>query len=527
MFKKYQEFIPKLFQVLKKYNFHFFKRDLFAGMTVGVIAVPLAMAFALASGVEPERGLYTAIVGGFLISLLGGSRVQIGGPTGAFVVVVYSVVQRHGYEGLVLATFLAGLMLLVMGAFRLGSLIKYVPHPLVTGFTTGIALVIFSAQLKDFFGLSIAQVPADFLQKWHAYFTATPTWDPTTTCVAGGTLGLILLLRRYCPTLPWAIISIAAATAVCWVFHIPADTIASRFGEVPRSLPSPELHLDFSRVVTVLPDAITIALLAGLESLLSAVIADGMVRGRHKPNCELIGQGLANLGSICFGGIPATAAIARTATNIKSGAYSPIAGMVHALTVFAIMFCFAPIVGHIPLAALAAVLVVVSWNMSEIHHFRELLKAPRGDVMVLLTAFFLTVLVDLTVAVEIGMVLAAFLFMKRMSELKQVIALRSRHLELGIDVYDLHGPFFFGVADRLKEVLYRSEQRPKTFVLRMKHVPVLDATGLHALHAFHQSCKNAETEFVLIEVQPEPAELLQKFGLGGLIRTEESLGTKT
>lgn len=523
MFKKYQEFIPKSIQMLGKYNFKLFKKDLWAGLTVGVIAVPLAMAFALASGVSPERGIYTAIIGGFLISFLGGSAVQIGGPTGAFVVVVYSVVQRHGYDGLVLATFLASFMLIAMGVCRLGSLIKYVPHPLVKGFTTGIAVVIFSSQLKDFFGLSIPQVPAHFIEKWAAYISTASSFDPTTTCVALGTFGFIIALRRYAPSIPWAIVSIVGATAICWLFKIDVDTIFTRFGPVPRSLPSPGLHLDFSKLIEVIPDAITIALLAGMESLLSAVIADGMIQGQHKPNCELIGQGLANIGSIFFGGIPATSAIARTATNIKSGAYSPFAGMIHALTVFVIMLCFAPLVGFIPLSALAAVLVMVAWSMSESHHFIKLLKAPRGDVMILLTAFFLTVLVDLTVAVEIGMVLAAFLFMKRMSDLKHVIELRSQHLELGIDVYDLHGPFFFGVADRLKEVLHHSEKRPKTFVLRMKHVPVLDATGLHALNTFYQSCRQAETEFVLTEVQDEPAALLQKFGLGKLIRKEESL----
>jgi len=520
MLKKYQEFIPKSILFLRKYNRSYFKKDLVAGVTVGIVAIPLAMAFAMASGVEPERGLYTAIIGGFLISFLGGCRVQIGGPTAAFVVVVYSVVQRHGYDGLVLATVLAGLMLLAMGFFRLGSLIKYIPHPLVTGFTSGIAVVVFSAQMKDFFGLNLAHVPADFLEKWHAYFQAAGTWNPTVLIVALASFGLILFLRRYYPSVPWGICSIALATAICWGFDIPVDTITSRFGQVPRTLPSPGLDLDLTEILKVLPDAITIALLAGIESLLSAVIADGMTGGRHKSNCELVAQGFANIGSVFFGGIPATAAIARTATNIKSGAQTPVAGMIHAAVIFLTMLAFAPLVGHIPLAALAAVLVMVAWNMSEAYHFVHLFKAPKSDVLILLAAFFLTVLVDLTVAVEVGMILAAFLFMKRMGDMQHVIQFESRHPERGIEVYEMKGPFFFGVVDRLKDIFQNFETPPKIFILRMRHVPVLDATGLHALREVHHRCKIENTRFVLIDIQTEPLKLLTKFGLTELIGDE-------
>ena len=517
MLKKYQEFIPKSILYLKKYNFNLLKKDFIAGVTVGVVAVPLAMAFAIASGVEPERGLYTAIIGGFLISFLGGCRVQIGGHTAAFVVVVYSVVQRHGYDGLVLATFLAGLMLLAMGFFKLGSLIKYIPHPLTTGFTTGIAVIVFSAQIKDFFGLSLSHVPAAFLEKWGAYFQTASTWDPTTFIVSLMTLGLIILLRRYTPSFPWGIISIVLVTIICWVFSIPVDTITSRFGQVPRSLPSPGFDLDFSRVFQVLPDAITIALLAGIESLLSAVIADRMTGSRHKSNCELVAQGFANIGSIFFGGIPATAAIARTATNIKSGAHTPVAGMIHAVTIFLIILLFAPIVGYIPLAALAAVLVVVAWNMSEAHHFFNLFKAPKSDILILLAAFFLTVLVDLTVAVKVGMILAAFLFMKQMGDMKHVIVFKRKHPKYGIEVYEMKGPLFFGVADQLKDFFLQLENPPKIFVLRMKYVPILDATGIHALREFHRHCKNENTRLVLVELQPELFALLNKFGLSELV----------
>jgi len=515
MFKKYQQFIPKSFSCFRRYSFYDLKKDLLSGITVGIVSLPLAMAFAMASGVDPDRGLYTAVIAGFLISFLGGSRVQIGGPTGAFVVVVYTIVQKHGYDGLVMATVIAAVLLVIMGLFRLGSWIKYVPHPLITGFTAGIAVVIFSSQIKDFFGLQIASVPADFIQKWGLYFKAASTWDRITTGVALGTLGFIMLIRRYLPTIPWGIASIFIATAICWGFSIPIDTVATRFGEVPRTLPAPSFDFAFSKFFEVFPDAITIALLAGIESLLSAVIADGLTNGRHKPNCELIAQGIANMGAVVFGGMPATAAIARTATNIKTGARTPASGMIHAITLFFILLFFAPVVGHIPLAALAAILVVVAWNMCERHRFMAMLKAPKGDVVVLLASFFLTAFVDITVAVEVGMILAAFLFMKRMGEYKHAVVSSKR--ENGVEIYELRGPLFFGVAGRLKEVYRELETPPKTVVLRMRHVPVVDASGLEALKDFHKCCQEDNTGLILSEVQKEPAELLHKFGLGGLI----------
>ncbi len=415
--KKWHGFVPKSFVCLfrEPYNFLLFRKDLQAGVTVGIVALPLAMAFAIASGVSPERGIFTAIVAGFLVSLLGGSRVQIGGPTGAFVVIVYGIVMREGYGGLIAATLIAAVLLLIMGIARMGTLIKYIPYPLVTGFTTGIALIIFSSQVKDFLGLKIQNVPTEFISKWDAFFHAMPTWDPTTFGVAGGTLALILLIRRFIPRIPWGIASIVMATLVCWGLHLQVDTIASRFGEIPRTLPLPslpDLPSSFANWRHLIPDAITIALLAGIESLLSAVVADGMIGGRHKSNCELIAQGIANLGSCFFGGIPATGAIARTATNVKTGGRTPVAGIIHAITLFLVILLFAPIVSMIPMAALSAVLVIVAWNMSEVQHFRNLLKAPLSDVAVLLTAFLLTVLVDLTAAVVVGMIVA-FCFAKK------------------------------------------------------------------------------------------------------------------
>jgi sulfate permease, SulP family len=517
MLKNYQEFIPKSYLCLRRYSAAIFKKDLMAGITVGIVALPLAMAFAMASGVEPERGLFTAIVAGFIISFLGGSKVQIGGPTGAFVVVVYSVIERHGYDGLVIATLIAGVLLLLMGVFRLGSLIKFVPHPLIVGFTTGIALVVFSSQIKDLLGLHMVDVPVHFLEKWGAYFQTVHTADFLTAAVGIGTLGLIVLLRRYLAAIPWGIASIVIATGVCWAFNLNISTIGSRFGQLPSTLPKPYFDFDFSQVLEVMPDAITIALLAGIESLLSAVIADTATGSRHKPNCELIGQGIANIASVIFGGMPATAAIARTATNIRTGAQTPVAGMIHAAVVFLLLFTCSSLVSHIPLASLAAILVVVSWNMSELPHFFRLMKTSRSDVMILLSTFFLTVLIDLTVAVEVGMLLAAFFFMKRMSDVKHVIAPDQKFPEKGIEIYKMRGPFFFGVCDQLKKIVHDMDPPPKIFILRMKHVPVLDATALQTFRELHDRCARHDTRLVLTEVQPEPVELLQEYGLGEMV----------
>jgi len=395
------EFIPKSFQYLKDYGFLTFRKDLVAGLTVGVIALPLAMAFAIASGVGPERGLFTAIIAGFLISAFGGSRVQIGGPTGAFVVIIYGIIQRTGYAGLCTSTLLAAAILILLGLLRLGSWIKFVPRPLILGFTSGIAVIIFSTQIKDFFGLKMGTPPADFTTKWLAYFQAFPTFDPLTLLVAASTLTVILLIRRFIPWLPWGITAIVLATIAC--LNLPVETIQSRFGELPHTLPMPGFPTLVFPNQGILLDAITIAFLGAIESLLSAVIGDGMMGGHHRSNCELIAQGIANFGSILFGGIPATGAIARTAANVKTGAQTPMAGMIHAAVLFLILFCLAPIVSHIPLAALSAVLIMVAWNMSEAGHF---IRLPLEDKIVWFTAFILTVFVDIIVAITVSMVLA-------------------------------------------------------------------------------------------------------------------------
>jgi SulP family sulfate permease len=538
------EFIPKAYFYLRSgYNFSIFRKDLLAGITVGIIALPLAMAFAIASGVSPERGLITAIIAGFLISALGGSRIQIGGPTGAFVVLIYDIVQRTGYEGLALSTLLGAILLILFGIFRLGSWIKYVPHPLIMGFTTGIAVIIFSSQIKDFFGLSMGTPPADFFAKWAAYIRAFPSLQWPTFLLGGGTLLLIILIRRFIPRLPWGIASITVATLCFYVFNIPTPTIASTFGNIPNHLPwpsLPNLSIPEGKLIEICFDAIAIAFLGGIESLLSAVVGDGMIGGRHKSNCELIGQGIANFASIVFGGIPATGAIARTAANIKSGAQTPVSGMIHAITLFFIVFFFAPIVSQIPLAALSAVLIVIAWNMSEYNHFINLLKAPIGDVAVLLTAFLLTVFVDITIAITFGMILASFLFMKRMSQISKIVSLKplfqepqeefpekkdpasiaDKKIPSDIEIYEIQGPLFFGAADILKNVLSNLEKPPKIFILRMRYISFIDASGMQALQEFHQNCQKQKTLLLLSEIHSHAEKDLKKFGLLKLIGKE-------
>lgn len=529
-------FIPKSWDLLfRHYKWHYFKNDLFAGITVGLIALPLALAFAIASGVPPEKGLYTAVIAGFLISLLGGSRYQIGGPTGAFVVIIYSVMQRHGYDGLVFVTLLAGVILLIASICKLGDWIKFIPYPLVTGFTTGIAFIIFSSQVKDFLGLEIAQVPADFIDKWRAIITSIHTIHWPALCISAGTLLVILVIRKFFPILPWGITSVALATAVTWGFQIPVETIYTKFGELNKTFPTPSLFgfsINLEHWASYMADAFTIAFLAGIESLLSAIVADGMAGTKHKSNCELMAQGIANIASVSFGGIPATGAIARTAANVKSGAKTPLAGMIHSVTLLLILIFFSPIVKEVSLASLAAVLMMIAWNMSEIGHFRRLFKAPLGDVGVLLTTFFLTVLADLTVAVGVGMVLASFLFMKRVGDISKVVslidlqkaeakeeevydidAIDRKSVPSQVEVYEIAGPFFFGVADSLKTVLVNIERTPKVFILRMRKVPAIDASGMHALREFFFKCQKQGVLLLLSGVGPSLKHNLQKFGI--------------
>ena len=414
-------FVPKLYSTLQGYTRAQFGRDLAAGVIVGVVAIPLAIAFAIASGVAPGRGLWTAIVAGFLISALGGSRVQIGGPTGAFVVIVYGIVQKYGVDGLTVATLMAGVLLVIMGFAKLGSAIKFIPHPVITGFTSGIAVIIFSSQVKDLLGLRMGPVPADFVSKWSAFATNASSVTPAAIVLAAFSLVILVAWPRISQRIPAPFVALVVATVVARAAHLPVETIGSHFGPINPSIPHPQLpHLTLSEVTGLVAPAFTIAMLAAIESLLSAVVADGMIGGRHRSNMELVAQGVANIASPLFGGIPATGAIARTATNVKNGGRTPIAGMTHAVTLLLVTLFFGQYAAQIPLAVLAAILVVVAYHMSEWRTFRAELRMPKSDVAVLLTTFGLTVLVDLTVAIAVGMVLAAFLFIRRMASVTNV-----------------------------------------------------------------------------------------------------------
>lgn len=535
MMIKYRDLIPKSIVCLREgYSRDSFIHDLFAGISVGVIALPLALAFAIASGVAPEKGLITAIVAGFLISLLGGSRVQIGGPTGAFVVVIYAIIQKHGYEGLALATIVAAFLMILMGVARLGVLLKFIPYTVTTGFTTGIAVVIVSSQIKDFFGLQAEKVPPEFLEKCSLYCQIAHTWSFWALAIAISTLILIFLLRHFRPKWPGAIMAIILTTSLVYYFNLPVETISSKFGEIPRVLPSPSLPLfSYDLLKKVFPDAITIALLGAIESLLSAVVADGMIGTKHRSNGELIAQGIANIGSILFGGIPATGAIARTSANIKIGAKTPIAGMMHAITLLLLMLFLAPLAGKIPLAALAGVLVYVAWNMSELPHFIEILRGHRSDAAVLLTTFLLTVLIDLAVAVQIGVVLAAFIFIKRISnkttiEVCQELSnenlsespkkdeddiLLREDIPSTVSVFEINGPFFYSVADLLDEALLKLDYTPQIFLLNLSKTPLIDATGLHAIKQFTKKCKKKGIKFIISGVNPKFERLFTASGI--------------
>ncbi len=523
---------PKLFTELRQYSFAKGTADLLAGMTVGVVALPLAMAFAIASGVGPERGLFTAIVGGFIISLLGGSKVQIGGPTGAFVVLVYSIMEQFGYEALTVCILIAGIILVLFGIFRMGGMIKFIPFPVITGFTSGIAVVIFSTQIRDLFGLSMETVPADFISKWRAYVIAAGSVNYHAAGLGIGSILFIVILKRLSPKLPGMLIAMILAAVVCSAFNMPVETISSRFGQLPAMLPKPAApHCSWSQLPQLFQPAFTIALLAAIESLLSATVADGMISGRHRSNAELMAQGVANIFCSVFGGIPATGAIARTATNVKSGAKTPVAGMVHAVTLALLLLFFGRYAGTIPLAALAGILVVVCYNMCEAHHFKTILKGPASDALVLLLTFALTILIDLTVAVEVGVVFSALIFVRRMADLsnvgvitrefgsdddidKQVKTGAPIEVPAGIEIFEVNGPFFFGMIDVFRNATrdYRSSVAP-IMVVRIRNVPLIDATGIHVLRELNNRCNKEGTTLVLSGVGMIPYQALKQSGL--------------
>ena len=525
---------PKLFTLLKRgYGVADLRRDLVAGLTVSIVALPLSMALAIASGTTPDKGLHTAIVAGFLISVLGGSRVQIGGPTAAFVPVVFNVIDKFGYGGLILCTLLAGLMLIAAGVLRVGTLMKYIPKPVITGFTAGIAVSIFSSQVKDLLGLSMDKVPAEFFARWSAYAEHVSSAAPAAVLLAAVSLAIIAGVRRLRPTWPGFLIAVIAGALAVALFHAPVETIHTRFGGIPAALPSFAFpHIPIERTLELFPSSFTIAFLAGVESLLSAVVADGMIGGHHRSNCELVAQGIANAGSALFGGLPATGALARTATNVRAGARSPVAGIAHALFLLLFMLVLAPLMGYVPLATLAAVLVVVAWNMAEIESFRHLMSGPVGDRVVLLLTFGLTVVFDLTVAIEVGIVLASFLFMHRMSE---VVAMESNvslieedrvdadrpaepdqraQLPPGVEVFQISGPLFFAVANRLDDVLdLLLPKSPRVFILRMRLVPLIDASGVTALTQMIERCRRRGTRVILSGLREQPRRILAQMGV--------------
>lgn len=522
-------FKPKLFTALKGYNRQQFTKDVTAGIIVGIIALPLSIALAIASGVSPEKGLYTSIIAGFLISFLGGSRVQIGGPTGAFVIIVFGVIQQYGYEGLVISTIMAGVFLILMGLLKLGSLIKFIPYPVTTGFTSGIAVVIFSTQIKDFLGLRIDEVPSEFLAKYESYISHISTINYQSFIIGAVSITIIIFWPKISRKIPGSLIAIIVSTIAAMLLNLEVETIGSRFGELSSSLPEFSLpSFNVRSLPGLIRPALTIALLAGIESLLSAVVADGMIGGKHRSNTELIAQGAANIASVLFGGIPATGAIARTAANVKNGGRTPVAGMVHALTLLLIMLVFMPYATLIPLSTLAAILMVVAYNMSEWRSFKNMFKAPASDIIILLLTFSLTVLADLVIAIEVGMVFAAFLFMKRMADVTHIKSIsdeiedmpesvdsnsiNNKKVSEDVLVYEINGPFFFGAAGKFIEVIDEIQQKPpRVLILRMRNVPVIDATGYSALYGLYKKCRNNNTRLLLSNVQPQPMKALEKF----------------
>jgi SulP family sulfate permease len=515
---------PKLLTSLRHYSVRDFVADLIAGLTVGLVALPLAMAFGIASGVSPQTGIYTAVIAGFLISALGGSKVQIGGPTGAFVVIVAGIIAKFGMSGLILATIMAGIMLVVMGLTGLGTAVKFIPRPVVIGFTNGIAVLIASTQIRDFFGLRMAAVPGEFLPRMLAFAHHMSTADGATVALSVGSLACILLWPKITKRVPGSIVALLLATAAVALVGLPVETIGSRFGGIPRGLPSLTIpHFDFGTIQLLLPSAITVAFLAAVESLLSAVVADGMIRDRHNSNVELVAQGIANIVSPLFGGIPATGAIARTATNVRSGAKTPVAGIIHALSLLIILLVAAPLARFVPLATLSAVLFVVAYNMGEWREIPAVLRLSRADKAVWITTFALTVFADLTVAVEVGIVLAALLYIYRIAQTTSVFAVTQEFIDEGrlhnlgdkevpenVSILKIQGPFLFGTTDKLDAATENLDDFAPIVILRLRNMTALDATGLHAFERLAYRCRERGKTLILCGAQEQPAKLLHQ-----------------
>ncbi|MDH6357906.1 sulfate permease [Parabacteroides sp. PF5-9] len=535
------DFHPKLLTALKNYSREKFMADLMAGIIVGIVALPLAIAFGIASGVSPEKGLITAIIGGFIVSFLGGSSVQIGGPTGAFIVIVYGIIQNFGIEGLAIATVMAGIMLVILGLLRLGTVIKFIPYPIVVGFTSGIALTIFTTQMKDLFGLTIEHVPADFISKWITYGQHISTINWWSLLIGLLSIGIIVVSPKFSKKIPGSLIAIIVVTLIVFVMKnylgiTTIETIGDRF-TINASLPEPEaISFNMETINLLLPSAFTIAMLGAIESLLSATVADGVIGNKHNSNTELIAQGVANIVVPIFGGIPVTGAIARTMTNINNGGRTPVAGLIHAVVLLLILLFLGPLTKHIPMACLAGVLIIVSYNMSEWRTFRSLLKNPKSDVYVLLATFFLTVIFDLTIAIEIGLLMAMFLFMRRVTETTRVSVVRDvvdlsndgeiQHeeemlkLPARVEVYEIDGPFFFGVANKFDGVMKSIGDKPKVRIIRMRKVPFMDSTGLHNLESLLRLSEAENIRMILSGVNSEVRQVLIKSGFDQKIGTE-------
>jgi sulfate permease, SulP family len=533
-----KSFHPKFFTTIRNYNHKTFLSDLAAGVIVGIVALPLAIAFGIASGVSPERGLITAIIAGFLISFLGGSKVQIGGPTGAFIVIVYGIVEQFGVEGLIIATIMAGLMLVAMGLLKLGTIIKFMPYPIVVGFTSGIAVVIFSSQIKDFFGLEAeGSIPAGFIEKWIYYFQNLHQVNMYALGIALFTLLVALLWPRINKKIPGTLIALILTTLAVNFFNLPVETIGSRFGEIRATIPTPNIPVvAFTTIRMLFVPAFTIAMLGAIESLLSAMVADGATGGSHRSNTELIGQGIANIITPLFGGIPATGAIARTMTNIRNGGKTPVAGMIHAIVLLLILLFFGKWAKLIPMSCLAGILVIVAYNMSEWRSFKDLFRNSKSEVAVLLTTFFLTVIIDLTVAIQFGLLLAVFLFLKRVIETTDVEVLSAEvedeksemfdtgeMLEIpeGVEVFEVRGPFFFGVANKFEEAEKQTSKLPEIRIIRLRRVPFIDSTGINNLRSFIRKAQKAGVKIILSGANPKVRETLLNNGIHDLVGIEQ------
>lgn len=532
------DYKPALVSALRNYNLSRFKSDLIAGIVVGIVALPLAIAFGIASGVSPTVGLTTAIIGGFIVSAFGGCSVQIGGPTGAFIVIVYNIIATYGLEGLAIATVLAGLILVTLGLFHLGTVIKFIPYPIVVGFTAGIALTIFSTQINDFFGLGLTGVPSEFIPKWGVYFSNFSNTHLPTLCVGIVSLLIIILVPKISKKLPGALIAIILVTAAVALLKgtfpaLAVETIGDRFGSLPTDIPAPHsIELNMATINLLLPSAFTIAVLGAIESLLSATVADGITGSRTNSNTELIGQGIANIMVPFFGGIPVTGAIARTMTNITSGGRTPVAGVIHAIVLLLIFLFLMPLINLVPMACLAAVLIVVAYNMSGWRTVRSILHNPKSDISVLAVTFLLTVVFDLTIAIEIGLLLAVILFLRRVMENTQIKAYsgeldvaegteaQAEVLDIapGVSVYEIDGPFFFGVATKFDELMRTTiGEKPLVRIIRMRKVPFIDATGVHNLETLIKSSHDEDIHVVLSGVNPQVKAVLNHSGIDRLI----------